>query len=62
MIKQEHVKLMTREFIYTYSDQGYKIKQLPSGDLYDEAYDLITKPKEYVETDIKIESESEVEL
>lgn len=55
MIVKEKVKINDVDFIYTYSDSQYIIKQVETGELYGEAYDLVELPKEYEETDIKID-------
>lgn len=55
MITKEKVKINGTDFIYTYSDSQYIIKQIETGELYGEAYDLAELPKEYEETDIKID-------
>lgn len=55
MIVKENVKINDVDFIYTYSDGQYIIKQVETGELYAEAYDLSELPKEYDETDIKID-------
>lgn len=55
MIVKENVKINGFDFIYTYSDCQYIIKQVETGGLYAEAYDLTELPKEYEETDIKID-------
>ena len=55
MIVKENVKINGVDFIYTYSDSQYIIKQVETGELYGEAYDLAELPKEYDETDIKID-------
>ena len=55
MIIKENVKINDVDFIYTYSDSQYIIKQIETGELYGEAYDLAELPKEYDETDIKID-------
>ena len=55
MIVKENVKINDVDFIYTYSDGQYFIKQVETGELYGEAYDLAELPKEYDETDIKID-------
>ena len=39
----------------TYSDEGYYIKQLPTGAVYSEAIDVENAPYTYEETDEKIE-------
>ena len=40
-------------FIHTYSDEKYRIKQVETGLIYDDAMDV--EKKEYVETEEKIE-------
>lgn len=55
MIVKENVKINDVDFIYTYSDSQCLIKQVETGELYGEAYDLAELPKEYDETDIKID-------
>ena len=55
MIVKENVKINDVNFIYTYSDDEYFIKQVETDELYGEAYDLAELPKEYDETDIKID-------
>lgn len=55
MIVKKNVKINGVGFIYTYSDGKYFIKQLETGELYIDAYDLKDSPKEYEETDIKID-------
>ena len=55
MIVKEKVKINGADFIYTYSDGQYLIKQVETGELYGEAYDLAELPKEYEETNIKID-------
>lgn len=55
MIVKENVKINGFEFIHTYSDSQYLIKQIETDELYGEAYDLVELQKEYEETDIKID-------
>ena len=55
MIVKEKVKINGVDFIYTYSDSQYIIKQIETDELYGEAYDLAELQKEYDETDIKID-------
>lgn len=55
MITKENVEINNVHFIYTYSDSQCLIKQIETGELYGEAYDLAEMPKEYEETDIKID-------
>ena len=49
MIVQEEMN----GFIHTYSDEKYRIKQVETGLIYDDAMDI--EKKEYVETEEKIE-------
>lgn len=39
----------------TYSDEGYKIKQIETGFIYDEAIDVENAPYTYEETEEKVE-------
>lgn len=55
MIVKENVKINGIDFIYTYSDSQCLIKQIETGELYAEAYDLTELPKEYEETNTKID-------
>lgn len=63
MIKR--VFYLTREdgvnLIRTYSDEGFKIRQLPTGIIYDEAIDVDFANYSYEETDEKVEVYEEVE-
>ena len=58
MIKKEFY--MTREdgvnLYRTYSDEGYKIKQVQTGAIYNEAIDVENTKYTYVETEEKIEN------
>lgn len=58
MIKREFYK--EREdgvkLYRTYSDEGYRIKQVETGNIYIEAVDVETANYTYVETDEKIEN------
>lgn len=53
MIIQEKVKINNVDFIYTYNTDKYLIRQVETGELYVDAYDLAESPKEYEETDIQ---------
>ena len=57
MIKREYY--LTREdgvnLYRTFSDEGYKIKQRPTGIIYDEAIDVENANFSYTETDEKVE-------
>ena len=63
MIKKEFYK--TRKdgvnLYRTYSDQGYRIKQIETSNVYDEAIDVEDTPYTYEETDIPIEEENATE-
>lgn len=63
MIKREYFK--TRKdgvnLYKTYSDEGYKIKQIETDNIYDEAIDVENAPYTYEETDEKIEVLEEAE-
>lgn len=52
-------EILDRVFVKHFSDSGVKLKQLPTGIVYDEAIDLIPCPYTYVETDDIIEVEEE---
>ena len=57
MVKTEFY--LTREdgvnLYRTYSDENYKIKQVQTGIIYDEAIDVQNAPYTYIETNEKIE-------
>lgn len=53
MIQKE---LYKEKFYRTYSDEGYKIKQVETGYIYDLAIDLLTSTYTYEETTEKVES------
>lgn len=55
MIAQDKVNINGVEFIYTHSTDNFMIRQIESGDLYGEAYDLTDNLKHYEETDEKDE-------
>ena len=44
----------------TYSDEGYKIRQVQTGIVYDEAIDVEEAKYTYIETDEKVEVIEEV--
>lgn len=48
------------DLVRRYSDQGYLIRQVETGNLYGEAIDLETSPWTYEETDIPTEPEEEI--
>lgn len=57
MIQREYyMKRQDNVVLYrTYSDEGYKIKQHPTGIIYDEAIDVETANFSYTETNEKVE-------
>lgn len=63
MIKKEFYK--TRKdginLYRTYSDEGYRIKQIDTSDVYNEAIDIEDAPYTYEETDMLIEEENATE-
>lgn len=60
MIREELVE--NNERVRHYSDENLKIRQVETGNIYEDAIDIIPCPYTYEETDIPIpEIESEVE-
>lgn len=61
MIKKEFYKTRSDgvNLYKTYSDKGYLIKQVETGELYQEAIDIENVPYTYEETDIPIEEATE---
>ncbi len=57
MIKQEKITINNVEFVKTYSDEGYYIKQVETNIEYVEAIDVVPLQYTYVETDKLIEEE-----
>lgn len=59
MIKRENAGMngLGIELIRTYSNEGYKIRQIQTGAIYDEAIDVKGSEYTYVETDELIENE-----
>lgn len=58
MLVIERVTIGKHEFQKTYSDMDFKIKQIETDILYDEAIDTIPCKYTYEETDIKIDEEN----
>lgn len=52
MIKEE---LLTPQIVRHYSDSGMRIRQVETGNIYDDAADMIPCRYTYEETDIPIE-------
>lgn len=63
MIKRELYKTRTDgvNLYKTYSDEGYRIKQIETSNVYDEAIDIEDAPYTYEETDMLIEEENATE-
>ena len=59
MIKREYYKTRNDGVILyrTYSTEGFQIKQVETGIIYDEAIDVEKANYTYIETDIKIEEQ-----
>ena len=54
MIITETVEKNGYAFTHNYSNENYKIRQMETGTIYGEAYDLTTKNYAYEETDEEI--------
>ncbi len=54
MIKEENFTIGSTNFIKHYSDSGFKIRQIETGIIYDEANDLVPCKYTYEETNIPI--------
>ena len=63
MIKREFYKTRSDgvNLYKTYSDNKYRIKQIETGNIYDEAIDIENAPYTYEETDMLIEEENATE-
>ena len=59
MIKQEKVKIGSRELLHTYSDSNMYILQVETNVKYNEAYDVIPCKYTYKETNEEIVVEEE---
>ena len=57
MIKTENITINGREFVKTYSDDGFVIER--DGARYSEAIDPAEFDRQYIETDEPIEKETE---
>ena len=51
----KHNNVLDEDMYKTYSDENFKIKQIETGIIYDEAIDLESSNYTYIETDEKIE-------
>ena len=56
MIVQKPTEGFEDRLVHTYSDEGYKIRQVETGVVYDAADDVIPCRYTYEETDEKIEA------
>ena len=56
MIVTEILTISGKEFLRTYSDSGYMIKQTDTGEVYDEAIDPVEMGRTYTEIDEPIVS------
>ena len=57
MIVKENIEIGSKDFVKQYSDGGLYIAR--DGEKYSEAIDPANIPREYTETDVPIEPESE---
>lgn len=57
MIRTENITINGKEFIRTYSDNGYMVER--DGVQYDEAVDPIGLGRTYTETDVRSESSND---
>ena len=64
MIKREYYKTRRKDGVKlyrTYSDENYKIKQIETGFIFDEAIDVEDAPFTYEETEELIEVEENID-
>lgn len=59
MIKEDFFTIGSTNFVKHYSDSGFKIRQVETGILYDEANDVVPCRYTYEETDIPENQEEE---
>ena len=57
MVKQDVFDWEGRSLTKTYSDAGFMVRQIETGDLYEEATDPTETNRAYEETDIPVEQE-----
>lgn len=57
MITQEQIEIKGKVFLHTYSNK-YKIRQIETGCIYDDAMDIIPCAYTYEETNIPLEDET----
>ena len=55
MVVTKKQKFGKHYFLHTYSDENFRIRQVETGVVYDEAWDLLSAEYTYEETDEKIE-------
>ena len=53
---------INNDLVRHYSDHGFLVRQIETGDLYEDAVDLITTPITYEETNIMPERDDSEEL
>lgn len=58
MIVIEEVEIRNKSYKKTYSDEGYKLRQIETGLIYDEAIDMLESNYTYEEIDELIEEEA----
>lgn len=59
MIKTEQREINGKEFVYNYSDEGYKIRKIGTDEIYEDVYDLPDMGYEYEETDELIDKQDD---
>lgn len=59
MIVKETIVIGDNEYLHTYSDSGMYIER--EGALYSDAVDPLLSDREYIETDIPIETDETIE-
>lgn len=59
MIHQEQTTIDNKEFIHTWTDKNVMLRQLETGCLYSDVFDLVEFQMHYEETDIPQDAEEE---
>lgn len=59
MIIKENIVIDNRKFVRNYSDLNLMIQKVNTEEIYSEAIDPIEFEREYIETEIPVEEESE---
>ena len=60
MIIKENIKINNKKFIKQHSDKEKKKKKVGTEEIYSEAIDPIEFEREYIETDVPIEEEGDI--